>query len=43
MVWFLAPAFLGVVKFAIGAGLAYLAAKPMIERWGSTPANRANN
>src|SRR5688572_20612885 len=35
------PAIAGLIKFVIGAGLTYLAAKPMIERWGSTPANRA--
>lgn len=35
------PAIAGLIKFVIGAGLTYLAAKPIIERWGSTPANRA--
>jgi predicted RNase H-like nuclease (RuvC/YqgF family) len=35
------PAIAGLIKFVIGAGLAYFAAKPVIERWGSTPANRA--
>jgi len=44
MAWFLAflakPAIVGLVKFAIGAGVAYFATKPIINRWGSTPANR---
>ncbi|CAG8619325.1 1161_t:CDS:2 [Ambispora gerdemannii] len=35
------PAIAGLIKFVIGAGLTYFAAKPIIERWGSTPANRA--
>jgi predicted RNase H-like nuclease (RuvC/YqgF family) len=35
------PAIAGLIKFVIGAGLAYFAAKPVIERWGSTPASRA--
>ena len=35
------PAIAGLLKFVIGAGLTYFAAKPIIERWGSTPANRA--
>jgi len=35
------PAIAGLLKFVIGAGLAYFAAKPVIERWGFTPANRA--
>ncbi|CAG8781728.1 20406_t:CDS:2, partial [Racocetra persica] len=35
------PAIAGLLKFVIGAGLAYFTAKPVIERWGSTPANRA--
>src|ERR1700748_484714 len=43
MVAFLAilakPAIAGLVKFAIGAAITYFAAKPVIERWGSTPAN----
>jgi len=35
------PAIAGLIKFVIGAGLTYFAAKPIIEKWGSTPANRA--
>jgi hypothetical protein len=35
------PAIAGLLKFVIGAGLAYFAAKPIIEKWGSTPNNRA--
>ena len=35
------PAIAGLLKFVIGAGLTYFAAKPIIERWGSTPNNRA--
>ena len=35
------PAIAGLLKFMIGAGLTYFAAKPVIERWGSTPNNRA--
>lgn len=35
------PAIAGLIKFVIGAGLTYFAAKPIIEKWGSTPGNRA--
>jgi hypothetical protein len=35
------PAVAGIIKFVIGATLTYFAAKPLIEKWGSTPNNRA--
>lgn len=34
------PAIAGVMKWAIGAAVTYFVAKPMIEKWGSTPNNR---
>ncbi|WNE40526.1 MAG: Ribonuclease Y [Mycoplasmataceae bacterium] len=35
------PAIAGLVKWAIGAAVTYFVAKPVIEKWGSTPNNRA--
>ncbi|WNE40177.1 MAG: Ribonuclease Y [Mycoplasmataceae bacterium] len=43
LIWLAEPVVASLVKWAIGATVTYFLAKPAIERFGSTPANRAND
>lgn len=40
LVFLAKPAIAGLIKWGIGAAVTYFVAKPVIEKWGSTPNNR---